>query len=173
MRTNIDSMTKHLGQPSDLSHESITVDEAMTRLLDIQQRAVALFIERRSERPPDAPTRMQTHALRIVRDQDHLSVTELAQILNVSTPTASQLVNTLVSRGWLLLDVSTHDRRRHEVSVTESGRALLHEHQEKRLTAVKAVMEQLSPHERAQLVSLLDRAMHLWQHNEGSTTNGN
>ncbi len=168
-------MTKKLGNPSDSPNELIDVDEAISRLVAIQQQAFSLFFERRTERVVDAPTRFQTFVLRTVRERERISVSELAHALSISVPTASQLINTLVERGWLTMDVSPEDRRRHDVRITQAGSEVLRERLEKRLSHVKDVLGQLGPEERTALVTLLERAASLWKttpDDEGSSEHG-
>lgn len=153
--------------------EFLAVDEAMSRILTIQQRAFSLFVERRSERRPDYPTRVQMHVLHILRDREIVSVSELARLLSVSVSTVSQLINTLVERQWLRVEISAQDRRRHDVRITEIGAALLRDRYHERLNTVKQVLEQLTPEERTMLVNLLERSVAIWQSSqEGSKPYG-
>lgn len=157
------------------SSNPLSVEDAMIHILDLQKRAFAFFVERRADREPDAPTRFQAHVLRIAADQDGISVSELAQALTVSPPTASQLVNTLVDRGFLRIVLSTTDRRRHEVHITDKGSVWLQERIKKRLVGVKRVLDELSPEERTDLIRLVERAVTIWQTNsspEGSSQHG-
>ncbi len=141
----------------------LAVDEAMSRLLSLQQRAFSLFVERRAERRPDYPTRIQMHVLHVIRERETVSVSELARLLSVSASTVSQLINTLVDRQWLRVEVSSQDRRRHDVRLTEAGSALLRDRYHKRLKVAKKVLEQLTPEERCMLVDLLERSVAIWQ----------
>jgi DNA-binding MarR family transcriptional regulator len=158
-------MAKSFGYPTDM-----TVNEALDALLTLQERALALFVERRTARQPNQPTRMQTLVLRTVSDRGSLSVSQLSAVLNVSAPTTSQLVNTLIDRGWLKVAISSEDRRRHHIEITELGQTVLAEYLKNRLTHVKTVLEQLTPEERRMLVTLLDRVITLWH--EGSPPHG-
>ena len=149
----------------------LAIDDAMLRLLGVQQRAFSLFVERRAERRPDYPTRIQMHVLHILRERELVSVSELARLLSVSVSTVSQLINTLVERQWLRVDISAQDRRRHDVRLTEAGAALLRDRYHRRLNTMKQVLEQLTPEERTMLVHLLERSVAIWQSfEEGSTT---
>ncbi len=151
----------------------LSVDEAMRRVVEMQKHAFAFFVERRAERPPEAPTRFQTHALRLTAEHDGISVSELAQLLSVSAPTASQLVNTLVDKGFLRIDLSQSDRRRHELQITPAGQQWLQERTRKRLGDVKRVLEDFSAEDRTQLILLLEHAIAIWQsYSEGSPPHG-
>lgn len=149
----------------------MTSDAALDRLLKIQERTVALFLDRRVERDPGEPTRIQAFVLQSITRRPGLSISELADMLHVSAPSASQLVNTMMDRGWVSVKVSPQDRRRHELNLTSCGSHVLAERTDKRLSRVRAVLEQLSPLERAQLVQLMDRVATLWQSTEGRSEN--
>ena len=153
----------------------ISVDQALGQLLHFQQRAFALITERRMERDAGDPTRIQIFVLRTLSDRGALSVSELAEILSVSVPAASQLINTLVERGWLQMNISPKDRRRHDVQITTGGQRVLNEGLIGRLHRVKRILEKLTPEERTTLVTLLDRVVTLWQADrvhEGSSLDG-
>lgn len=156
-------MTKKLGHPSESSGGALGVEDALERLVQIQQHAFTLFVDRRVERNPGEPTRIQTFVLRTVAERGPISVSELAKTLNVSAPTASQLLQSLVERGWLQVDISLKDRRRRDIHITDDGRGVLSQRLQKRLRRVQRVLEQLTPEERTLLVTMLDRVVGLWQ----------
>ncbi len=158
-----------------MSTQHPTTEEALQKLMAIQESAASLFLERRADRDPGQPTRMQTFVLRTILERGPFSVSELAELLNVSVPTASQLVNTMTEHGWLLTAVSPQDRRRHEVRLTEYGTQLLRERMQKRLGRVRRMLDRLSPEERGTLVSILDKVVKVWtstEDTEGSSPNG-
>ena len=155
-----------------MSRRTVGVDEALEHLQVIQERAQTLFVERRSEWEPGGPTRMHLFVLRKIAHGGSTTVTEMADMLKIARPSASQLVNTLLERGWLRIEVAAQDRRRHEVRLTGDGTALLAEHMQKRLSRVRTVLSGLTGAERAQLLELVDRVLGLWESTEGSHDNG-
>jgi len=66
----------------------------------------------------------QFHVLRFVRRGTN-SISDLAAAKNISRPAISQAVDTLVNKGLLTRTQSTEDRRFVELTLTESGNALL------------------------------------------------
>lgn len=66
----------------------------------------------------------QFHVLRYVR-RGTSSISDLATAKNISRPAISQAVDLLVNKGLLSRTQSTEDRRFVELSLTESGNALL------------------------------------------------
>jgi DNA-binding MarR family transcriptional regulator len=78
---------------------------------------------------------------------------EIARIQGVTPATATTLVTTLESRGWVNREHDPDDRRRVVVSLTEGGSAILAASQDIAETAMSDLLEPLSP---AQLSRLLD-----------------
>ncbi len=143
------------------------MDEAVDQLLKIQDNMMAWFLERRGARNPKEPTRMQTFVLRTVACRQPMTVSQLADILRVTSPTASQIVTTLLDHGWLTMTLSSVDRRRHEISLTTAGDIALKERTQKRLVRVAKVLERLKPEERGELIALLQHIIAVWQSLEG------
>lgn len=54
----------------------------------------------------------QLHVVRTVRTHQELAMTELAELLGVSPPSASAMVDRLVDKGVLIREHSTQDRRK-------------------------------------------------------------
>jgi DNA-binding MarR family transcriptional regulator len=66
----------------------------------------------------------QFHVLRFVRRGTN-SISDLATAKNISRPAISQAVDVLVNKGLLTRTQSSEDRRFVELTLTESGNALL------------------------------------------------
>jgi DNA-binding MarR family transcriptional regulator len=63
----------------------------------------------------------QCHALVEIGRTGHISLGELAKLLNLETSTMSRTVNNLVSTSLVQRDIDTQDRRYITISLTESG----------------------------------------------------
>jgi len=61
----------------------------------------------------------------LLHQRGSLSVTEIAEELNVSQPAASQLVSLLNRKGFISMEPDSFDRRRKIVSFTADGEELL------------------------------------------------
>ncbi len=173
------SMTKQLGYDSNSTDELLSVDQAMARLKQVQHHLFGLFVERRKARDPLMPTRLQSHVLESVREHGETSTSEVAEILNISVPTASQLVNTMVQRGWLTRETEASDRRRHRIGLTDQGASMVVAESRKRTARIAALLTELSPQERTALVSLAERIQAIWANidnqspdPEGSSSDG-
>lgn len=86
-----------------------------------------------------------------------MPMAQLVSLLEVGPATASQLVKTMESRGWLERAFDPQDRRRHIVHSTPSGEAVLAQVQERQRQRMKLVLAEFSAQERAQLVRLAQR----------------
>lgn len=154
------AMTAKTERPSGPAR--LSVEDALRHLVEIQRQTFSVLVERRSDLRAGEPTRMQTQLLRLVHDGGPLSVSELAKLLTVSVPTASQWVNRMADRGWLELAISDRDRRRHDIRITEAGAAILTRRYLTRLAVMRQVLDGFTPEERATLVRLIERAVELW-----------
>ena len=76
---------------------------------------------------------------------------ELAAAHEVTAPTMSRLVTTLVERGWLTREVDAEDRRQVIVALTPTGRAVWDELRERGLRHMGAWLARLDDAERAAL----------------------
>jgi DNA-binding MarR family transcriptional regulator len=88
-------------------------------------------------------TLAQMHALMVVNHHEGLSVKELAQMLGVSPPSASAMVERLVELGAVLREQSKQDRREVAIFVSAEGRATLEVVERTMLEGILHVMERL------------------------------
>ena len=63
----------------------------------------------------------QYHAVSIVHDHVQVTISELAELLGVSAPSASAMVDRLVEKGVFLRRQSTEDRRKVIVCIAEDA----------------------------------------------------
>lgn len=85
----------------------------------------------------------QMNLLMAVRGHEDLTLTSLADLLTVSPPSASVMVDRLVERGMLHRDRSTRDRRKVVIGLTSDATLLLEKMEEKMLTAFIGLVEEL------------------------------
>lgn len=155
-------MTKQLASQNKSPDAGLNVAEAQARLQQVQYRLFALFVERRQHRDKATPTRIQSYVLERVRASELLFTSQIADILTVSRPTASQMVNTMVERGWLTRDVKGSDRRRQAVRLTEQGVEVIERQSQRRKARLEAILGALDASERTVLVRLAERVEGLW-----------
>jgi DNA-binding MarR family transcriptional regulator len=84
------------------------------RIIKIQSQYLASF----EKSPFQELSISQLHAIRIVRESGELSMSELAEQMAVSPPSASAMVDRLVEKGVLCREHSTQDRRKVVVRIS-------------------------------------------------------
>jgi DNA-binding MarR family transcriptional regulator len=78
-----------------------------------------------------------------------ISLKEGAELVHVSLPAASRLVDDLVRRGFVARAEDTEDRRMKRIAATEAGRAVTRRLNAARLSGLTQFIESLTEHERA------------------------
>lgn len=73
------------------------------------------------------------------------NLSELAEHQDVSLPTMSSTVQTLVERGWLAREESLQDRRVTHLSLTPKGRQVLVDEHKRLVAWMSARLEKLDP----------------------------
>lgn len=91
------------------------------------------------------------------------NLTELAEEWNVSLPTMSSTVQTLVERGWLDRDRSSDDRREVTLRMTNEGRRVLASEHRRLTEWVAAKMESLDPSDVRRVERALDILLALFE----------
>ena len=87
----------------------------------------------------------QARALRFVKTKGQVSITELAELLNVSAPSASTMVERLVEKGVLVREPDPADRRRVIVTVTPEMAAISEKIEKEIFSAFVDLVEKLGP----------------------------
>lgn len=100
----------------------------------------------------------QFHILRHVR-KGAASVSELAEVKQISRPAISQAVELLVEKGHLARTQEVEDRRRMRLALTETGAALLEGIFRANRTWMAARLEAMSPDE----LAALERGLELFK----------
>ncbi|MCP4022024.1 MAG: MarR family transcriptional regulator [Desulfobacteraceae bacterium] len=87
----------------------------------------------------------QFHTIMAIRRKGKVSLKELSQMLQISPPSASSMVNRLVEKGVVKRHQSSKDRRKIEISLTQKA-LLRHERVEKAMFASFVdLIEKLGP----------------------------
>ncbi len=146
----------------------MTVEETLKKLMLLQARMLGALVERRQQRPPGAPTRLQEFVLRAIADRKGMQVSDLVTLLDISPATTSQLLSAMEQKGWLERTILPEDRRRHLVALTEAGQVTVQQREAKRLERFARVLAELTPTERVQLVALAERLVEIASREETS-----
>jgi DNA-binding MarR family transcriptional regulator len=88
-----------------------------------------------------------------------LSLKRAAELVHVSLPAASRMVDDLVRRGFVERHEDAEDRRMKRVSVTEAGRAVIRRLNAARLTGLQEFTRSLTDPERHDLATALSNLL--------------
>ncbi len=120
------------------------LEESASRLLDTVPQAMrCIRAEMRSHRGHDL-TVPQFRTLNFVKRSPETSLSELADHLGLTLPSASKIVDGLVSQKLVTRRDSTTDRRRMELSLTRGGEAILGSARQATLDYLKGLLGRVS-----------------------------
>ncbi len=105
----------------------------------------------------------QMNLLMAVRSRGELTLTGLAEILRVSPPSVSVMVDRLVEREMLIRERSTSDRRRVVIGLTVEADRVLAGLEEKLLAAFVGLVEEVGPETAAEWADVLQRVEEVLQ----------
>ena len=105
-------------------------------------------------------TLSQVKLLHHLEDQPReLTLKEAAELVRVSLPAASRMVDDLVRRGFATRNEDTDDRRMKRVAITREGRAVIGRLNAARLSGLEQFTQTLTTAERRSLASALVRLL--------------
>ena len=119
-----------------LGHDLLSLLPRLNRIVSRELRSEA----------GDDPTLVQLRVLDRLLEEP-MTLSELARKRGITLQAASEHVQSLVERGWVIRIPDTTDRRRSSLQITEEGERRLNdmrEHVEQHFTPV---LQQLTPHE--------------------------
>jgi DNA-binding MarR family transcriptional regulator len=121
--------------------------------------AVTRQLTRASGGPDEGPPMTSTQRLALFETAigGPLRLSELAERMGITAPTASRAVDGLVELGLLERLPDPADRRAVSIDVTEPGRARIEERMALAATALEPAVAALSAQDRARLAALLAR----------------
>ena len=99
----------------------------------------------------------QMHAVMITRDRGQVTITELADFLSVSPPSASAMVDRLVDKGILMREHSRQDRRKVIVRVAPETIDSLDGVEEQVLQSFVELMEKIGPETTRKWCEVMER----------------
>jgi len=99
----------------------------------------------------------QVHALSLIEDHQGMTMKELAVALQITSPSATSLVNRLVRQRWVKRQRDAGNRRVVRLRLTPEGTKMLHRMYEKRAEMMRNVFRLLSVKEQKQLASIVEK----------------
>lgn len=116
----------------------------------------------------------QMATLLLLDEEGEQTIKGVAALLGRSLSATSRLLDQLVVRGLITRREDEHDRRVKRVAITAQGRRFIETIERQRANAQLAVMDYLSPEERAEVVRgmvlLVEAARRKKDHDESPTT---
>jgi DNA-binding MarR family transcriptional regulator len=88
------------------------------------------------------------------------TLSELAQKLNITKPSASVMIDRLKDHGYLIKVKSDNDRRSAHVHLTDKGEKAAQVHTEVHEEIAKLLSKELTKSEKEILIVLLNKAIH-------------
>lgn len=85
------------------------------------------------------------------------TVTELSKILQVTSPTVTQMINSLIAGGYVIRTADKSDRRITEISLTDLGDELAGKAIERFKSTFKGMIDHLGKDQSDQLVLMLNQ----------------
>ena len=101
----------------------------------------------------------QFMVLGYVRDRGSVSQQELETAMLIDANAVVLLLNEMEAAGWSVRKRDPHDRRRHLVEITESGKTAVDHAEKARERLEEEILRELSPEERGTLIRLMRRAL--------------
>jgi DNA-binding MarR family transcriptional regulator len=111
------------------------------QILRVQTRQIAAW----SAMASNEMSLAQMNALRVVRGKGSLSMGELAELLGITAPSASVMVDRLVEKNLLLREQSTEDRRKVMVRISPEAIHQIEELEAGLLSFFKDLVQKLGP----------------------------
>ncbi|MCP4689800.1 MAG: MarR family transcriptional regulator [Desulfobacterales bacterium] len=106
---------------------------------------------------PEEMTMSQLQAVMATRARGQATITELADMLGVSAPSASAMAHRLVERGLLIREQDARDRRKVVVRVAAEAEGIIQRVEERILGAFVDLVEKIGPEYTRQWCEVLDR----------------
>lgn len=99
-------------------------------------------------------TPSQSVVLRFVADNQETPIKNIANVLHITSSAATQLVDALVDKGYIIREQSATDRRVSKLSLSPEAKKLLKTFTEQRINKMMKIFEVLTDKELAQFVTL-------------------
>lgn len=127
----------------------------------LQQIQTTLFLEEALKECGDLGiTPVQWGILTIVSESSNISHIELSEQLGLDRSTVANVVQRLTRKGLLEIEVSSSDRRRKEVNITDKGLEIIDKVFVSTKRSQRKLLKPLSEEEQEKFVELLTRLVH-------------
>jgi DNA-binding MarR family transcriptional regulator len=145
--TSVARRTAAAGAPAAGRDDAVVVEETSLALVELTLAAIA---------SGTGPSTLQLRLLVVLDRHSPLNLGTLAEHLEVSTPSASRLVDRMVEAGLVRREAAAHSRREVSLAVTAQGRRALTSMRRARRRAIGTVLDRMTAADRRALVAGLD-----------------
>jgi DNA-binding MarR family transcriptional regulator len=136
----------------DWTDDVVRVSDLFVQIMykTLSQRLIAELTDAKVSLP-------QIQALRYIWLHQNVLIGDLAEGLDISYPSATNMVNRLERQALVERVVNPADRREVQVQLTQRGTELTEQMETERINRLREVMEEMSPEERRSLLEGLRR----------------
>jgi DNA-binding MarR family transcriptional regulator len=122
----------------------------------LQQISVAIFISECAEAQIDI-TPVQWGIMSMICESPGVGQIEIAEELGLDRSNVANVVERLVTRGWLRQKLSTEDQRKKQITITRTGEKVMEQLEGIALRFQRKLLNPLTDAEREQFVGLVTR----------------
>lgn len=137
-----------LSTTTNADHNKLGCAEQLLSTVPLVMHAIRS--EMRSHRPAGLSV-PQFRTLNFIRRHEGASLSEVAEHLGLALPTVSRLTDALVKREFVTREVSSTDRRRAILRLTDGGASTLREAAQHARVRLAGMLKSLTPEEEAQV----------------------
>ncbi|MGG1441972.1 MarR family transcriptional regulator [Brevibacillus laterosporus] len=91
-------------------------------------------------------------------DSEGITVSDISKILQVTSPTVTQMINNLIKNDYVKRSVHPTDRRIAEITLSEKGKQIAKEASEQATNIFEGLIDYLGKEQSDQLVNLLEQS---------------
>jgi len=100
---------------------------------------------------------LHMHTLHYLEESGSVNMKEVANFLHITPPSATSLINSLVTRGFVVRVGNESDRRTIKLQITAAGRTLLKNSFKRIMTDVEKHVARLSEAEQQAFIAILNK----------------
>jgi|UPI0003692AEB DNA-binding MarR family transcriptional regulator len=157
-----------LGKPS----QGVTCKECAARVMETIPLLMRFIRADMRTHSADSLSIPQLRTLAFLKRHPGASLSEVAEHLGVTCATASATTERLVQRHWVQRNDHPQERRRIVLHLTEEGKQLLEQSQEKTRAHIAEILQELTPEQISQIEAGLTLLKNVFEQKEVSSPPG-
>jgi DNA-binding MarR family transcriptional regulator len=108
-------------------------------------------------------TLVQLHVLLMLKKEKHIKMTDVANSLKIALPTATSILDKLVSADLVSRKADENDRRNVILSLTEKGKDMLEKGMKARKEMMKKMLSNLSEDEKSTILNAMTKLINNYE----------